>query len=215
MRSTQSPVSKITYTEPASIISEAFRSVRTFVTFASFEKGQKVIMVTSSVPEEGKTTIVSNLGILTAQDGKRTLLVDSDLRRPHLHHIFSVSNRNGLSTLLTGYSDPIEAVQQTEIPSLSILPAGPIQPQPSELLGLNRFEKVIERFRGRYDAIIIDTPPILTATDSALIARTVDSIALVVRAMNTKREQVLKAQKHLQPFKEKVIGIVLNNRVDD
>ena len=207
-------VSTVTKYEPSSIIAEAFRSIRTAIKYNAIDKGQKVIMVTSSIPSEGKTSTISNLAILTAQDGNKVLLIDGDLRRPHLHHIYRVSNRTGLSTTLAGYSDPMEYVQHTDIPSLSILPSGPIQTQPSELLGLSRLETIVERFRGRYDIVLIDTPPILTVTDATLIARVADSIVLVTRSGYTRREHLKQTQKNLLPFREKVLGAIFNDHKD-
>ena len=209
------PVSTVTKYEPSSIISEAFRTIRTAIKYSVWEHGRKVVMVTSSIPSEGKTSTLANLGILAAQDGNKTLIIDADLRPPHLHHIFRTSNRNGLSTTLSNYLDPMESVQQTDVPLLSILPSGPIQSQPSELLGLSRLEQIVDRFRGRFDVIFIDTPPILTVTDATIIARVVDNIVFVSRSMFTRREHIIQAQKNLIPFKDKVLGIVLNDVRDN
>ena len=215
MKDRVQPVSTVTKYEPASIISEAFRTIRTAIKYSVWDKGNKVVMITSSIPSEGKTSTISNLSILAAQDGNKTLIIDADMRRPHLHHIFRISNRTGLSTVLTNYSDPMEYVQQTDIPYLSVLPSGPIQTQPSEMLGSVRLEQIIERFRGRFDVIFIDTPPILTVTDATLLARVVDHIVLVSRALYTRREHIIQSQKNLIPFKDKVLGIVLNDTRDN
>jgi capsular exopolysaccharide synthesis family protein len=208
-------ISTVTIQEPYSNITEAFRSLRTSIKYATTDNGKQVIMITSSIPSEGKTSTVSNLGILSAQDGKEVLIIDGDLRIPNLHHIFNSPNRTGLSAVLAGYTQVGDAIQQTDIPRLSILPAGPIQLQPAELLGSEKLEKIINQLRNQYDLIIIDAPPILSVTDATLIARVVDGIVLIVRSSLTRREQLKKSQKHLIPFKNKILGIVMNDRIEE
>lgn len=205
----------ITTTEPSSIITEAYRSIRTSLKYASFDEGRKAILLTSSVQGEGKTSIVSNLGILFAQDQKKVLLIDGDLRRPNLHYIFRINNRSGVSSILTGYSSLEETVISTEIDNLSVLPAGPIQPNAAELLGSIRMDQLIEQCKNQFDIVLIDAPPILAVTDANIIARVSDGIVFVIRSMYTKKDQLVKAQKILHPFKEKVLGVIMNDRVGE
>jgi capsular exopolysaccharide synthesis family protein len=214
MKNQLQPISTVTLQEPYSNITEAFRTLRTSIKYSAFDKGKQVIMITSSIPSEGKTSTVSNLGILSAQDGKEVLLIDGDLRIPNLHHIFNSPNRTGLSAVLAGYTQVADAIQHTDVPRLSILPAGPIQLQPAELLGSARLEQVINQLRNQYDIIIIDSPPILAVTDATLIARVADGIVLIVRSALTRRDQLKKTQKNLLPFKDKILGIVMNDRED-
>jgi protein-tyrosine kinase len=215
MKSKLQPISTVTLQEPYSTITEAFRTLRTSIKYAAFDKGKQVIMITSSIPGEGKTSTISNLGILSAQDGKEVLMIDGDLRIPNLHHIFNAPNRTGLSAVLAGYTQVADAIQHTDIPRLSILPAGPIQLQPAELLGSARLEQVITQLRSKYDIIFIDSPPILSVTDATLLARIADGIVIIVRSSITRREQLIKTQKNLIPFKDKILGIVMNDRIEE
>jgi len=198
--------------EPDSPISEAYRSIRTSLKFASLDKNHKVCVFTSAIAGEGKSSIVSNLGILTAQDQNRVLIIDGDLRRPHLHHIFRLSNRSGLSTVLSGYDAVANAVLATDIPNLSILPAGPVKPNPAELLGSSRLEHILHECGELFDFVFIDTPPLLPVADGKILCRWADGIVFIVRSQFTKKEQIKKAQQVLEPHKDKMIGVIMNDR---
>jgi capsular exopolysaccharide synthesis family protein len=204
----------LTRQEPHSLVAEAYRSIRTSLRFAAIAQNRKVIMFTSPLSGEGKTTSVSNLGILTAQDGKKTLLIDGDLRRPNLHHIFRIPNRTGLSSYLSGYSSVQDMIAATEISNLSVLPAGPIQPSPSELLGTHRLHDLLQYCKEEFDVIFIDVPPLLAVSDPAIVARAVDGIVVLIRALLSRREHIQKAQRILEPFHDKVIGFVMNDKLE-
>jgi capsular exopolysaccharide synthesis family protein len=142
----------------------------------------------------------------------RTLLIDGDLRRPNLHHIFRLPNRAGLSSYLSGYSSINEIIQPTELTNVELIPAGPIQPNPSELLGNYRISELLEYAKETYDLILIDAAPLLVVSDPAVLARAVDGVVVMIRALRTNREDIVKSQKLLEPFKDKVLGFILNER---
>ncbi|ANE45408.1 hypothetical protein SY83_02680 [Paenibacillus swuensis] len=193
-------------------ITEAYRTIRTAIKFAAEDQSRKVLLFCSSIPGEGKTSIIANLGRLFAQDHKAVLLLDGDLRRPHLHSLFALNNRTGLSSILLGYSNPEESVQSTQIPNLSVLTAGPIQPNAAELLGSPRLEETLSLLKDAYDIILVDAPSLLTVSDAQLLAQVADGIVLVIRSQVTHKEQLIKAQQFLEPFRPKVLGAILNDR---
>jgi protein-tyrosine kinase len=202
----------VTTEDPYSPASEALRGIRTSLKYSFLDQGKRVVLISSSVPGEGKTLLVANTGILMAHDGKKTLLIDMHLRQPNLHHIFNVPNRLGLGTILAGYCNESDAIINTSIPNLHLIPAGPIQPNPTELLGSLRLNQVIESCKKVFDIIILDTPAILSVSDALLAARVADGITLVVRSLYTKKDQIRKTQQKLEPFRQQVLGIVLNDK---
>jgi capsular exopolysaccharide synthesis family protein len=203
-------VSLITQLEPDSQLAESYRTIRTTIKYSALDKGKQIFLITSPLAGEGKTSVAINLAILTAQDGKRVLLIDGDLRRPNLHFILNCPNRYGLSTILSGFADPAHTFASTGVENLDLLPAGPIQSRPAELLGSSKMDQLIKQCIGHYDVIIIDSPPLLSVTDATLLARVSESIVIVTRAGLTKREHVKRAQSVLEPFRDRVVGIVFN-----
>src|SRR5207302_3329269 len=178
LESTES--SLITHARPRSEAAEAYRSLRTSILLSSYGAPPKVILVTSAVPQEGKTTISANSAMVLAQRGGRVLLVDADLRRPGIDRLFGFRSRGGLSTLISG-SDKFEDVifPFPELPNLYILPAGPIPPHPAELLGSAVMKEHLVRWRDQFDHVIIDTPPCLSVTDAVVLSPQADRIILV------------------------------------
>jgi capsular exopolysaccharide synthesis family protein len=170
-----------------------------------------VILVTSAMPQEGKTTISANSALVLAQRGSRVLLVDADLRRPGIEKLFGLRPRGGLSTLISG-SDKVEDVvlQFPQVPNLWILPAGPIPPQPAELLGSAVMKDHIARWRNEFDHVIIDTPPCLSVTDAVLMSPEADRVILVARAGQTTKPALRRACDLLLQVNARVMGIVLN-----
>ena len=201
----------VTYARPRSEAAEAYRSLRTSILLSSFGAPPKVLLVTSALPQEGKTTISANSALVLAQRGGRVLLIDADLRRPSIDRLFGLHSRGGLSTLLSGV-DKVEDVMIpfTEVPNLWILPAGPLPPQPSELLGSTVMKEQIARWRNEFDHIVIDTPPCLSVTDSVLLSPEVDRVILVVRAKKTTKLALRQACELLLQVNARVMGIVLN-----
>jgi polysaccharide biosynthesis transport protein len=201
----------VTYDRPKSEAAEAYRALRTSILLSSFGAPPKVILVTSAMPQEGKTTISANSALVLAQRGSRVLLVDADLRRPGLEKLFGLRPRGGLSTLISG-SDKVEDVilPLPEVPNLWILPAGPIPPQPAELLGSTVMKDHIARWRNEFDHVIIDTPPCLSVTDAVLLSPEADRVILVARAGQTTKPALRRACDLLLQVNARVMGIVLN-----
>jgi capsular exopolysaccharide synthesis family protein len=195
---------------PASSAAECLRVVRTNVLFCSAAHPLNRILVTSSKPLEGKTMTVVNLGVTMAQSGQRTLLIDTDMRRPRLHKILGVSNEHGLSRLILGEDDLDLAIKSTELPKLSILSCGPIPPNPAELLQTDRFVSLIRLLGERYDRLIFDSPPVLAVTDAAILSRLLDGVILVARAGRVHRDALIRARHHLHAVDAHVAGVVLN-----
>ncbi|WP_027623948.1 CpsD/CapB family tyrosine-protein kinase [Clostridium lundense] len=196
--------------DPKSPIAEAYRTLRTNIQFSSFDKKIQTIMVTSSGPGEGKSTTSSNLAVVMAQTGGKTIIIDCDQRKPRLHKLFNLSNEVGLSDLLAGNTGFSAAVHETKIKNLDVLPAGTRPPNPSELLSSNKMSGFVEDLRGEYDCIILDTPPIVAVTDAQLIARYVDGCILVISSGEVEREAAIKAKALLDKVQARIIGAVLN-----
>ena len=204
-------LSLITYERPKSEAAEAYRALRTSILLSSFGAPPKVILVTSAMPQEGKTTISANSALVLAQRGSRVLLVDADLRRPGVHRLFGLTPREGLSSVISGSGKIEEAILPCpEVPSLWILPAGPIPPQPTELLGSTVMRDLIARWRNEFDHIIIDTPPCLAVTDAVLLSPEADRVILVARSGQTTRPALRRACDLLLQVNARVMGIVLN-----
>lgn len=203
----------ITLTSPLSPISEAYRALRTNIQFASFDKPARIIAVTSTAPNEGKTTIVANLAVAFSQAGHRVVLIDADLRRPSLHSLFGLDNSQGLTSAFidTTLSEGAPWLQDTTVPNLRVLTSGPLPPNPSELLGSQKMRSLIELLRGEADYVLFDCPPILAVTDAAILGHQVDGVLLVCSAHRTKRDHALKAKSLLEKVNASILGVVLNN----
>jgi capsular exopolysaccharide synthesis family protein len=203
--------SLITKFNPKSPISEQYRTIRTNIEFASIDKQLRSLLVTSSGPSEGKSSTTANLAVVFAQQGKKVLLIDGDLRKPTVHYAFKFDNRIGLSTLLVGEKPLEESIKETDIPNLDILTSGPIPPNPSELLGSNAMKKMLQLAEERYDIILLDTPPVLAVTDAQILANICDGSMIVVRSEQTEYQAIQKAKELLVPADAKLIGIILND----
>jgi polysaccharide biosynthesis transport protein len=196
--------------KPTSSVAECARVVRTNLTFMSADQPAKSIVVTSSSPQEGKTTIAVNLAIVVAQTGRRVLLVDTDLRRPRLHRIFQVSAERGITSYLVGEARVEDTAVATEVPNLSVLPCGPIPPNPSELLHTSSFDRLVQEATRHYDLVIFDSPPLGAVTDAAIIAPQVDGTVLVARVRKTHKDMVSASKRQLQGVGATLLGVVLN-----
>ncbi|RAP74017.1 CpsD/CapB family tyrosine-protein kinase [Paenibacillus montanisoli] len=201
----------ISFLEPKSPISEAYRALRTNIDFSSIDEKIQVIMTTSASPGEGKSTTIANLAVVYAQADKRVVLIDADLRKPTAHHTFGVSNRKGLSSVLSRQCELHEAVQSTHVPNLSVITSGPIPPNPSEMVASGRMSALIEELRNQFDIILIDTPPTLAVTDAQIVATKVDGTILVLDSGKVKRDMVMKAKQQLAQVNANILGVVLNN----
>jgi capsular exopolysaccharide synthesis family protein len=201
----------ITIANPRSPISEAYRTLRTNVQFSSLDRPLKTLLVTSASPEEGKSTTLANLAVTFAQAGSEVILVDSDLRRPSLHKLFGLPNERGLTSYMLADPDDAPPVQSTGIERLRILTSGLLPHNPSDLLGSQRFEKVIATLTAMADVVFFDCPPVAVVADAAVLGRKVDGCLLVVSAGTTRRDFALRAKRLLDKASVPVIGTVLNN----
>ncbi|EEK86694.1 Tyrosine-protein kinase ywqD [Bacillus cereus m1550] len=170
------------------------------------------LLVTSANPSEGKTTTTANMAVVFAQQGKKVLLIDADMRKPAMHQMFQVDNIFGLTNVLT-HSERLEkCVQTTSIDNLSFLACGPIPPNPAELLGSKSMKELLGQAYSMYDLVIFDMPPILAVTDAQIMANVCDASILVVRSESTEKETAVKAKGLLESAKGKLLGVVLNDR---
>jgi capsular exopolysaccharide synthesis family protein len=189
---------------------EAYRVLRTNLRFVSVDRPVRTITITSALPGDGKTLTTANLGIALAMDGVRVALVDADLRHPMLHRLLGVQRGCGLTSVLTREATLDEALTFTPLENLSVLPAGPVPPNPTELVSTQALANLHEELLGRVDMVLMDTPPVLAAADAALTAARCDGVLLVVRAGVTDRRLALRAREALENVHARVLGAVLS-----
>jgi polysaccharide biosynthesis transport protein len=206
----QFPVSElIVHEQPTSGVAEAARTIRTNLMFMAPDKPYRTLLVTSAGPAEGKTTVATCIAIAMAQAGQRVALVDCDLRRPRVHRVFRKTSEYGVTTAMLDDSID-EAVLDTDVPNLWVVPAGPIPPNPAELLHSEKFKVFLERMKKRFDRVILDSPPIVPVTDAAILSTLVDSTVLVVRAFKTTKDLARHAVRALRDIGVTNAGAVLN-----
>lgn len=203
--------SLVTYFNPKSQISEGYRKLRTNIQFSSIDNHIHKIMIASAESGEGKTTAISNLAVTYAQEGKKVLLIDADLRNPSLHRVFSVPNHVGLSSVLSNQYAVEEVLRDSYIDNLQLFTSGPIPPNPSEMIGSNRMKSLMEKLENQYDVIMFDTPPVLSVTDALIVSSLCDGVLLVVNAGKVKKELVKKTKAHLEHVNARILGVILNN----
>jgi succinoglycan biosynthesis transport protein ExoP len=200
-----------TLLNPRSPAAESYRVLRTNIEFASVDTPLRTMLVTSSLPQEGKTTTSGNLAIVFAQGGSRVLLVDADLRKPGLHSLFRLSNQKGLSTLFRDETASLASVaQDTELENLRVVTSGPLPPNPAELLGSQRWHAILERFKAEADLVILDSPPLQAVTDPALLCAEVDGTVLVIQSRRTRRGAVRQGREALARSGGKILGVAMN-----
>ena len=204
----------VTLGDPRSPAAEAFRTLRTNLIFSSLDRPITTLLVTSAAPDEGKSVALANLAVTMAQGGRKTLLVDCDLRRPRQHELFGVPDRPGLTTMILDNVDepPLAA---TGVENLALLPAGPLPPNPADLLSSRRMELLITNLKSRADIVLFDAPPVISVTDAALLASKLDGVLLVVSAGQTKREHAQRAKELLEKINVRLVGAVLTNAAVD
>ena len=196
--------------DPKSPVSEAYRTIRTNIKFANVSgKELKTIMLTSAEPNEGKSTTISNLAAVMAQSGNRVLVVDCDMRDPTQHKIFQVSN-HGLSDCISARDNVMSYVQQTEVDNLYVLTAGPIVPNPSEILGSQVMIDILKAVEESFDYVLVDTPPVLPVTDAAVVGGIVDGVILVIASGSTSPANAKEAKARLEKGGARILGAVLN-----
>lgn len=203
--------SLITISDPKSIVSEQFRTIRSNITFSAPREELKTILVTSSIPGEGKSTNVANLGVVFAQEGKKVLIVDADMRRPTLHHTFRLLNTEGLSSVLTSQQALQNVVQETAIVGLDVITSGPLPLNPSELLASKSMETLLKVLAQEYDLVLFDSPPLLPVTDAQILSFKCDGTILIIDRNKTKKADIMKAKAALTTSQAKILGTVLNN----
>ncbi|ABJ59261.1 CpsD/CapB family tyrosine-protein kinase [Lactobacillus delbrueckii] len=207
-------VKLITLANPQSVISEQFRNIRTNINFMNVDREVKTIVFTSAMASAGKSTVSANVAITMAQAGKKTILVDADLRRPTMHSTFNVSNSNGLTTLLTSRSMEMDAnsvIRESGVENLSILTAGPIPPNPSELLSSKHMLDLIEDLKQEYDMVVLDLASVLDAAETQQLTSSLDGTILVVRQAYSQKSAIKRAVELLKLTKSPILGYVMND----
>ena len=194
-----------------SLVSESFRTLRSNLQLSEFGKSLKVIVITSSNPNEGKSEVSINLAACLAQQGKKVIIIDADMRKPTQHKLTELNNNEGLSTFLLKKSG-VDSINELTIDgvNLDVLPSGPIPPNPSEMLASSVMKQSLKEFEEFYDYVIIDTPPLLAATDAQILASIADATLLVVDIKKSKRRQVIEAKRRLDHVGAKLLGVVMN-----
>lgn len=202
----------ITVNEPRSPTAEAYRTLRTNVSYTSVDKPLKTLMITSTEAGEGKTTTISNLGVVLAQNGYKVTIADCDLRHPKVHKYFRVPNRAGISTL---FAHPLElpngAQQLTPVKNLSLLTTGQLPPNPAELLGSRKMQSILLSMCQKNDLVLVDVPPVLVVTDAAVLAPSIDGVILVVRNGKTRAVALRQAISQLKQVNATILGVVMND----
>ena len=202
----------ITLTDPRSAAAEAFRSLRTNLMFTSVERPIDTLLVTSAAQSDDKSLVLANLAVTFAQSGNRTILVDSDLRRPAQHEIWGIPNERGLTTMiLEDGAMATPPLVQTDVPNLQILPSGTLPPVPADVLSSQRMGEVIGVLKARAHYILFDAPPVLAATDAAVLGAKLDGVVLAVRVGVTRRDQAARARQALERVHVRVLGAVMTN----
>ena len=202
------------FADSRSALSEAYRQLRTSILLSTAGHPPKSLLITSSLPSEGKTTTATNTAISLAQTGAKVLIVDADMRRPRLHSVFNIPNGEGLSTLLSSEStdaDITRVVKTDDGTQLHLLTSGPIPPNPAELIGSDQMANLLKKLQNHYTHVVIDSPPITSFTDGVLIASMVDGVILVVHSGKSSRQVVKRSRQLLQDVGARILGVVLNN----
>jgi polysaccharide biosynthesis transport protein len=209
--SSKEAVELVTQARPQSQMAESYRALRTSLLLSNLGAPPKVIMVTSALPQEGKSTTSINCAVVLAQKGVRVLLIDADLRRPSIHKTLGMGPRSGLSNVLTGSTTLEQAItRSTILPNLQILPAGTPPPNPAELLASTNMRDVLNQLREQFDHIVVDTPPSLSVTDAVVLSPRADAVVLVIRSGQTTKQSLRRARNILGQVNAKVIGVLLN-----
>lgn len=198
----------VTLTHPKSPVSEAYRTLRTNLQFSNVDGDLKTISITSAGPAEGKTTTLCNVAETFAQSGKRTLVIDADLRKPRVHKAFKLSNAVGLTNVLTG-QEKLEDVLQITGSDIKVLTSGPIPPNPSELMESHAMKQLLETLSQLFDVILIDTPPVGVVTDGAIMAGMVDGTILAVASHKTQIDGAKRAKQLLEQVNARILGVVM------
>lgn len=200
----------VTLSEPDGVPAEAYRTLRTNLFYALIDEPPRVIAVTSPGPGEGKSVTCANLGVVLAQAGKDTLILDCDLRKPTMHKNFGLRSMRGMVDVLID-GRPLPEVWHEPVANLKVLPVGIVPPNPSELLESRRFSELLRRMRDEFDYVLVDAPPVGLVSDPLILATRADGVLLVVNAQKTRKATVRRSMRSLEAVEAKVLGTVLNN----
>ncbi|MCB0036778.1 MAG: CpsD/CapB family tyrosine-protein kinase [Anaerolineales bacterium] len=206
-------MSLITLTDPRSPVSEAYRTLRTNLSFYSLDNPLRTLVVTSPAPDEGADEAAANLAVTMAQSGKRTILVECDLRRPSLHTLFGQAAEPGLTDMILGDSEL--PLQKTEVENLWLLTSGPQPPNPADLLGSGRTDEIIAKLGQEADIILFHAPPVIAVTDATVLGSKVDGVLLVIQAGKSRRDHAQRAKEMLAKANVRIVGVTLTNAPDD
>jgi polysaccharide biosynthesis transport protein len=202
------------YADPRSSLAEAYRQLRTSILLSTAGHAPKSLLITSSLPAEGKTTTATNTAISLAQTGAKVLIIDADMRRPRLHSVFNIENGEGLSTILSSElseQEILDVIKTDATTNLNLLTSGPIPPNPAELIGSVQMANLLKILQNNFTHVVVDSPPITSFTDGVLIASLVDGVILVVNSGESSRQVVRRAKQILNDIGAKIFGVVLNN----
>ena len=200
----------VTMLDARSVASEAYRTLRTNLLYALVDNPPKIIVLTSPGPSEGKSTTCANLGVVLAEAGKKVLIIDCDLRKPVIHKFFGLRNLHGIVDVMIGARE-LPGVWAEPVAGMKVVPAGPLPPNPTELLGTRRWSELIANLREEFDYILIDAPPVGPVSDPAILATQADGVLLIVDAQKTRKGSVRQAMRSLVSVRANVLGTVMNN----
>jgi len=195
-------------------VQEQFRSLSTNIEFSSFGDKIKSIVVTSSLPCEGKSTIVSNLAVTMASSGKKVVIVDCNLRKPNIHKRFSISNYKGLTNVLTQNGKIYEAVMGTYVYNLFVIPSGPVPPNSSELIGSKKMKEILFELTNDFDMVLIDSPPILYISDAQILSALSQGTLFVIPYGKLEKDTLLNTKEKIEKVGGKILGVVINKIPD-
>jgi capsular exopolysaccharide synthesis family protein len=199
-----------TVLRPTSPASEAYRTVGVNLRYGGVEPRPRTILFTSSSREDGKSRALANVGVAVAQGNAQVVLLDADLRHPTLHDMFGLANTQGLTTLASSPS-PEVLVQETDVPGLKLVTAGPPPPNPTEVLSSSPLVQLIERLRSDADLVLVDSPPVASSADTSLLAARLDGVILVVDGHSTRRQDARRAKEQLERVNARILGVLLHN----
>lgn len=203
--------SLITLTRPSSVVAEQFRTIRTNIHFSMVDTDLKTLSITSAGPGAGKSTVAGNLAVSFANEGKKVLLVDTDMRKPTVHKTFRLPNYDGLTTLLTDKTaDYSDIIHRLDTDNLFVLTSGAIPPNPAELLSSKRMEQLKSELEDLYDLVIFDLPPVIAVTDAQIMSSKTDGTIFIINKGGADKEMVLKSKELLDKVQANVLGAVFN-----
>jgi len=204
----------ISVTDPRSPVSEAYRALRTNLSFYSLDNPVRTLVVAASAADDGAAETAANLAVTMAQGGHKTILVDCDLRRPSLHTLFDLKSEPGFTSMIVGDGGDV-GLMETAVDNLRLLPSGPIPPNPADLLGSSKVDEIIATLAETAEIVIFSAPPVIAVTDSVVLGAKVDGVLLVIQAGKTRREHAERAKETLAKANVRVIGATLTNAPKD